>query len=117
MTLYSDTVVVLCFSWLVSKLPWDYLHLPGLVDYAYYLSLHPLKLMKNVKQEKFLAYAGDGHPSCKYVPSLQFVNLSKNTNIIVGAVFKQMPRIFPVGLVVPSAFYIKGKAPTSFLFC
>lgn len=57
MTLYSDTVVVLCFSWLVSKLPWDYLHLLGVVDYAYYLSLHPLKLIKTVKQEKFLAYS------------------------------------------------------------
>lgn len=52
MTLYSDTVVVLYFSWLVSKLPWDYLHLLGVVDYAYYLSLHPLKLIKTVKQEK-----------------------------------------------------------------
>lgn len=44
MTLYSDTVVVLCFSWLVSKFPWDYLHLLGMVDYVYCHSLHPLKL-------------------------------------------------------------------------
>lgn len=57
MTLYSDTVVVLYFSWLVSKLPWDYLHLLGVVDDAYYISLQPLKLIKTVKQEKFLAYS------------------------------------------------------------
>lgn len=53
MTLYSDTVVVLCFSWLVSRLPWDYLHLSGVVGYAYYFSLHSLKLIKTAKQEKF----------------------------------------------------------------
>lgn len=57
MILYSDNVAVLCFSSLVSKLPQDYLHLLGVVDYAYYLSLHPLKLIKTVKQEKFLEYS------------------------------------------------------------
>lgn len=42
---------------LVSNLLCDHLHLLGVVDYAYYLSLHPLKLIKTVKQEKFLAYS------------------------------------------------------------
>ena len=32
-----DTVVVLCFSCLISKRPWDYLHLLGVVDCAYCL--------------------------------------------------------------------------------
>lgn len=46
----SDAVVVPSFSWLVSKLPWDYLHLLGVMNNAFYLLLQPLPLIKNVKQ-------------------------------------------------------------------
>lgn len=57
MTLYVNAVVVLCFPWFVSKLPWNYLHLLGVMDYTYYLSLHPLKLMTTVNQEELLTYS------------------------------------------------------------